>query len=514
MGKTDFTFIDNAAIDQPESRRVIRSQVMKGRNLGRILPKRTRRTKRDATRSEDGGDAQDAAAAVKVTTQKSKPQRQTQSPSQSVSPTLSQEISAIPYAAQITPHDRETGFNFFNMYMGFAYPTKICAPTFTDYLYFDYLFHNEAFYHTWMAAAYILPGCFMGKRDAPGTDFRRHIVRALQLINRNISNDHDVSDGTIACVIVLCGISLLTETPAQTRVHFDGLLRILQVRGGLHKLGSASILGHEAQLIDVTLAYHLGCEPRLKTSPKRIETVLPASFDTSPVYASPLLSYLSDTPEFYEAAVEVLKLSHIFNSCVEDTSVTQEQHKLFAVQLRYGLSEMFIEGESTLQNPVAKAIHLGLFAFTVTLDRIYTGASYKKLVVTLKHVLDDPAFQSAIDLHTHLWLLMVVSISVADAEDIAWLVPRIKIIVEQFGRQDWYFARQIFAAYPWTTCLHDQQGFMFWGSMFPELNVSIRVVSPQSSAHEEEVDREGLVPLADKCGSGSWETETSPASFT
>jgi hypothetical protein len=111
MGKTDFTFIDNAAIDQPESRRVIRSQVMKGRNLGRILPKRTRRTKRDATRSEDGGDAQDAAAAVKVTTQKSKPQRQTQSPSQSVSPTLSQEISAIPYAAQITPHDRETGFN-------------------------------------------------------------------------------------------------------------------------------------------------------------------------------------------------------------------------------------------------------------------------------------------------------------------------------------------------------------------------------------------------------------------
>lgn len=42
MSNSKFTFIDHKAIDEPESRRVIRSQVMKGRNLGRVLPPRRR----------------------------------------------------------------------------------------------------------------------------------------------------------------------------------------------------------------------------------------------------------------------------------------------------------------------------------------------------------------------------------------------------------------------------------------------------------------------------------------
>lgn len=67
-------------------------------------------------------------------------------------------------------------------------------------------------------------------------EYRRHIGMALRLINDNLSSDNAVADTNLAGVISLCLLSSVREQPLQTKIHFDGLCRMIKVRGGMDTL--------------------------------------------------------------------------------------------------------------------------------------------------------------------------------------------------------------------------------------------------------------------------------------
>lgn len=86
------------------------------------------------------------------------------------------------------------------------------------------------------------------KKNAGGDDYTRHIVNALRLVNHNISANRDVSDVAIACVLLLCCNSIMTGSPEQAKIHFDGLVRMVQIRGGLQELKKDKYLVLKAQM--------------------------------------------------------------------------------------------------------------------------------------------------------------------------------------------------------------------------------------------------------------------------
>jgi hypothetical protein len=58
-------------------------------------------------------------------------------------------------------------------------------------------------------------------------------VKAFSLINLKLSSTDPVSDVAIASVISLCLLSDLHRRHAETQVHFQGLCKMIEIRGGM-----------------------------------------------------------------------------------------------------------------------------------------------------------------------------------------------------------------------------------------------------------------------------------------
>lgn len=87
---------------------------------------------------------------------------------------------------------------------------------------------------------------FVNGKEFCSTEYRRHITLAMRLINEKLSSDKAVADTNLAGVIALCLLSSIREQPLQTKIHFDGLCRMIEVRGGMDELKSSPALIEKA----------------------------------------------------------------------------------------------------------------------------------------------------------------------------------------------------------------------------------------------------------------------------
>jgi hypothetical protein len=80
-----------------------------------------------------------------------------------------------------------------------------------------------------------------GKQNQ-SVEYRLHMVRAMRLINDKLSSTNAVADTNMAGVIALCLLSSVREQPLQTKIHFDGLCRMIKLRGGMDELANIPAL--------------------------------------------------------------------------------------------------------------------------------------------------------------------------------------------------------------------------------------------------------------------------------
>ncbi|KAI9155315.1 hypothetical protein HJFPF1_07897 [Paramyrothecium foliicola] len=449
--KTTYTFIDNAAIDS-KSRRVIRSHVMKGKHVGRVHVGRGRR-------------GLDQAAPSKPSTQPG--------PHTQIAATIAQGDSAplplprtgnvllgVSHTSQITPDAKRYAYTFLNGVIKGLYPPDICHDSkLQDMIWFVYFFGNEAsieFTH--------------GRRNSSS----RHLVQALRLTNENLSGPQALSDTTIACVVSLCYISMICEDPPQTKIHFNGLVRMIQARGGLLHLHSDEFLAPKAQHIDIVLALQLGCSPCLDQMTKPLGAIHPLFTDRSLIVSSPLPDAVRNSNrEVYQAAIDVLKMSYIFNSRTSTTKLTPDEFSQILITIRYHLLGINILGGNKLRDPVANVVHLGLSAFMTMFGTHFGHQGKVPLTLffnVMRSALEDQRLRDSLDLGTHLWLLVITGISIASPEGHIWLAHHIRTVTARLGRSDWHFAQQILSLHPWVGCLHDKVASQLWDSIFGSPN--------------------------------------------
>jgi hypothetical protein len=67
-------------------------------------------------------------------------------------------------------------------------------------------------------------------------EFTYHMCLGLRLVNEKLSSSQALSDTSIATVISLCLIYSMRQLPVQVIVHFEGLCRLIELRGGLNQL--------------------------------------------------------------------------------------------------------------------------------------------------------------------------------------------------------------------------------------------------------------------------------------
>jgi hypothetical protein len=108
---------------------------------------------------------------------------------------------------------------------------------------FTYRFRTD--YHCLVALSEACIG-FIVQREQDSAEFTQHLTRGLQLVNAKLSGVHALSDLAICTVILLCLVSSIRKLPSQTKVHFDGLCRMINLRGGLDQLKENPFLTEKA----------------------------------------------------------------------------------------------------------------------------------------------------------------------------------------------------------------------------------------------------------------------------
>lgn len=64
----------------------------------------------------------------------------------------------------------------------------------------------------------------------------RHLNRGLALVNQRLAGDDALSDATFRLVIMLILHEQMCRKEAAAEIHFQGLTRMVELRGGLDKL--------------------------------------------------------------------------------------------------------------------------------------------------------------------------------------------------------------------------------------------------------------------------------------
>ncbi|CAH0001122.1 unnamed protein product [Clonostachys byssicola] len=355
-----------------------------------------------------------------------------------------------------------------------GYPTlaKLATSASAKKLWFQYMLVDEAYFHCFVALSEACVDLALGKkRESCSSEYRHHLATALRLINSNLSSHEAVSDTNIAGVIALCDVGLIRANLCQARAYFEGLCRMIKVRGGTGQLQGNPALLQKAQSIDIDLALLGWCPAQLSKSAKELDQIVPI-FSVLEV-TSPLVNAVRNTDQdVFKAAQDVMKMSRIFNSSVASRKLGADAFHDIVISLCYRLLGIgAISGASKLSNPVARAAHLGLIAFMTTfLPHLSHGRDQMYHVLSRKYkaALSNAAFRKSIDPATHLWLLMVAGLSVLeDGEFSEWLAPRISEVLDQFGMDEWSFARRLMGKYPWVNSVHDTPGAAVWQKCFP-----------------------------------------------
>jgi hypothetical protein len=71
------------------------------------------------------------------------------------------------------------------------------------------------------------------KHDDDDAESLRHMLRAIQLVNERLSGKSALSDTTIAAIVALIRYGRVRYQYAIALIHFTGLMRVLELRGGV-----------------------------------------------------------------------------------------------------------------------------------------------------------------------------------------------------------------------------------------------------------------------------------------
>jgi hypothetical protein len=86
---------------------------------------------------------------------------------------------------------------------------------------------------------------FYRGRPEPSPKTLDHLSKAYSLVNKRLSSEDALSDKVMAAVITLTLLEWIHHQHHRARMHFEGLKRMVDLRGGLSRLMTNRALVHK-----------------------------------------------------------------------------------------------------------------------------------------------------------------------------------------------------------------------------------------------------------------------------
>ncbi|CAO2651712.1 Nn.00g042820.m01.CDS01 [Neocucurbitaria sp. VM-36] len=225
-------FITEPTIGAKE-RRLIRSHVMKGKNAGR--PRPSRRTLHNTTSAVDQG-ARDAILPKVDQMNRGVPEVLYYKHNLGQKSILWNDLILPAFPEYVSTEQRKFIHQCLRITANTLYPQEFCSEVdLSQYIWFQYVLEDTAYFHCLLAVATFFAGHFGGS-PMVYSDSLKHISQAYKLINERLSGPEALSDQAIAVVTMFAVFQRIHHQQANGLVHFEGLRRMIQLRGCLVKV--------------------------------------------------------------------------------------------------------------------------------------------------------------------------------------------------------------------------------------------------------------------------------------
>ncbi|KAI0409113.1 hypothetical protein F4802DRAFT_232657 [Xylaria palmicola] len=465
-------FIDNTSIDK-KTRTLIRSHVAKGKNLGRTIHRPSRHPRRRRV-----------AAAV-IPPAEPPPDQQAESResdylelSLPIQRQLQGELSTT-FPFDVSWACRGLFYRFVNFVDFKPYPPELRETIINvngPRLFLGYSLVDEAFFHCVVALSVAVSVSRPVTRQER-TEAFRHLSRSLRLVNERLVDDGGMalSDATVAVVVAMTQYERFLGCHGHALVHFEGLQRIVALRGGIAALfADCPRVAQKALRADLDFAIQLGSPTRFGAECVPGESTLTwlgaeyrRARGTSPDTPAFLSSADSDLQRAFE---DISTLSWFINDNAAH-GLKLDDYDFHNILLSVGYHLLEVRPLSApIRNTSQPAVllHLGLTALMTMfffnlgvkpLDVLFLARRIASSALERRH--DDREEQELL-----LWLLFTARVTVfRDGGEDAWLTPTVAQLAVQLGLLTWDHVSQILTKFPWVGIFSNDTAQTLWNQV-------------------------------------------------
>ncbi|KAK3934277.1 hypothetical protein QBC46DRAFT_236982, partial [Diplogelasinospora grovesii] len=474
----------------------IRSHAMKGKNAGRVIPGRGR--KKQLEQCQRLKAAQVAQASEGVMTAKpvlSISEFETHKqmfpnllvpataataatwPDLPLNPFAGAEWSCFSLPEPLTRSSRYLCYQFHNAVCDEIYPRIFCRPTkeALSYTWFERFIVEPCFFHCGlgMTASYL--SLIRGHPGDETLEAARHFTQAMRLLYHDLAINTVPRDSSVGVVISLAIHANLTGAVRESRIHFDGLQKMLDLRpGGLAALRVQNReLCNKIRRADMELALLTGTTTTFGQLQLQLQPAPPLCLLLSPQgqYGINLPCPFDQThPVLQHAALDILALCNTAGQQLLDAY----QYQDVVISIVQRLLDFAPLGSKRAQLAALDDVcQLGLLAFMTTVIyphgrvlSIYSALLSRLLRERLNE--DDTVQLQSPPLC--LWLVFVYAFMTRDEqqqqkdeERLRFVAHQICALARTLRLGTWEEARaQILDQFPWVAALHDAPGKELW----------------------------------------------------
>ncbi|KAI0206630.1 hypothetical protein F4808DRAFT_1121 [Astrocystis sublimbata] len=465
-----FQFIEASSIDK-KTRTLIRSHAAKGKNLGRTIHRPSRHPRKPP-----------ASAAASLTS--SNPPSDTDSHScdnRELEPTLVVQRPIQEYLKSQLPFEISPAcWRLFNQFVTFmnvvAYPVELRYTVVNvdgPRLFMQYAFIDEAFFHCVVALSVAAAG-HLPVSSQETTEAFYHLARSLRLVNQRLAGDRDValSDTTLGAVIIMTQHERLLGYHKQALVHFEGLQKIIALRGGMTQLTiDAPGIAQKVLRADFDFALQVGSPPRFNAACVLGTDTLDRLHEKQRVFRKcpPLaLAFITSVnPALRRVYEDITTLAWLVNdNAIHGITVNDFDFHNLLLLVGYRLLKVrsWNSSEETTDK-LEVLLHLGLAAL---MSMFFTTLGVKPVDVNLLRgrifsALSTISSESREEQELALWLLLLGKSSVFKGEDEnEWLVRKVSQTATRLGLSSWDHVSAILQRLPWVKLFSEQAAQSLW----------------------------------------------------
>ncbi|KAE8149574.1 hypothetical protein BDV25DRAFT_156084 [Aspergillus avenaceus] len=433
----------------PDTRKLIRSHVMLGKNRGK-----SRRAKCDD---------------VKVVPPKGRhavQEKQSSSPTEPfgcIPMKVGSEASLVPFADNVDPSLAVDILKFTAISKSVMFRLEMCTMFHKKKgLWYDLLMLDAAYLHTMAFVAEDFFGRILTlhpSRANPPTSV--HFLKTLRLLRERLSygaEEVKTSDATIMIILFLSTHAHITGDLESAMHHLKGLHRIVTLRGGIIDFTDDLKLKSEIFRCDLSIALHNSTTPLFFHDPLGLTVPCPPSAESDNE------RFLCKIDNNLARVWSVMKrFSQLINFAAEtNQKLPMETLVDTMASVMYRLLNMRFEKDT-----IAEAVRLGLLGFSssVFLQWQNIKQAYLRLADTYKECLVNLKSLNGVSSHIMLWLLMVGATSIFTDSDKEWLESWLRVNLQLCRVASWPSFRKIMASYMWIGMVHDQPGEEIFNSV-------------------------------------------------